>query len=713
GGTLTLNASQVITEDVGTKHLGGFSQIYFNAGKAIAFSGNGTLDTGSVAAAALMFNIGGVTIANPGTGYTSVPDVTISGGGGSGAQGTALLGVVSFAVVSGGSGYSNGDPVTVSGTDNNGNPVTATGTAIVDANGAVIGVKLTSSGSGFPGFVDSISVDSATGDGSAQLTASLGVVGVTITNPGTGYTSMPTFSFANGGGGVATMAQAVVNVTGINLTNPGDGYLSSPTIKISGTGTSAIATVSAGAVTGVTLTNAGNGYSSLPTVTFSGGGAGAASMVLSAPAIVVNSGATQVLSTLGNVNLVTAAGSKPASVASNIGGVLAIAGGSVTDSATIQALSGKVSLTATAGDVVLGSGALIDASGSRITILDVVQDAPGGDVQLASTAGNVIVGQGATVRVAGAGRGFAGSLSILAANTAALDGTLDGSAAFKDLGGNFTLQAENLGGAAGLPLTAFTGGFSVRLGNGDIRIEAGQTLSSGKVLLVANNGSVIVNGTIDASGPSGGQISLYGAGVTAGGVTTGGVSIGGSAVLNASYAAGDPSDPAFAAASLVQTGGTITLGTTGTPDANGAVNATYGYQNMSTSGAISVAAGAIFDVSGGPGGANINNAGGAVIIRAPILTNNTVNVDFRGTVRGVVDAGGNPIGKGVVLSPYAVWSTTDSSTGPQHFDGIIDPAGWFDAAGNPLPGTDQSGNTTDQNGNTIVAPTPQAPLATG
>ncbi|WP_420969891.1 filamentous haemagglutinin family protein [Bradyrhizobium sp. B120] len=713
GGILTLNASQVITEDVGTKHLGGFSQIYFNAGRAVAFSGNGTLDTGSVAAAALLFDIGGVTIANPGTGYTSIPDVTISGGGGSGAQAAALLGVVSFAVVSGGSGYSNGDPVTVSGTDNNGNPVTATGTAIVDANGALTGVKLTASGSGFPGFVDSISVNSATGDGGAQLTASLGVVGVTVTNPGSGYTSMPTFSFANGGGGVATTAQAVVNVTGINLTNPGDGYLSTPTIKISGSGTTATATVSGGAVTGVTLTNAGTGYSSLPTLTFSGGGAAAANMVLSAPAILVNSGATQSLSTLGNISLVTGAGTKPASVASNIGGVLAIAGGSITDSATIQALSGKVSLTATAGDIVLGSGALIDASGSRITILDVVQDAPGGNVQLASTTGNVIVGQGATVSVAGAGRGFAGSLSILAANAAVLDGTLDGSAAFKDLGGSFTLQANSIGGAAGLPLTAFTGGFSVRLGTGDIRIEAGQTLNSGKVLLVANNGSVVVNGTIDASGPSGGQISLYGAGVTAGGVTTGGVSIGGSAVLKASYAAGDPSDPAYAAASLVQTGGTITLGTTGTPDANGAVNATYGYQNMSTSGAISVAAGALFDVSGGPGGPNINNAGGSVIIRAPILTNNTVNVDFRGTVRGVVDGGGNPIGKGVVLNPYAVWSTTDSSTGAQHFDGIIDPAGWFDAAGNPLPGTDQNGNTTDQNGNAIVAPTPQAPLATG
>ncbi|GKQ52146.1 filamentous haemagglutinin family protein [Bradyrhizobium sp. Ce-3] len=715
GGTLTLNASEVITEDVGTKHLGGFSQIYFNAGKAVAFTGNGTLDSASVASAALTFNIGGITIANPGSGYFGIPDVIVSGGGGSGAEAVASLGVVSIAVVSGGSGYNNGDLVTVFGTDNNGNPITATGTAVVNSSGAVTGVKLTSAGSGFPGFVDFISIDSATGDGGADFTASLGVVGVTVTNPGTGYTSMPTFSFANAGG-AGTAAQAVVNVTGINLTNPGDGYLGTPTIKISGTNTTgttttATATVSGGAVTGVKLTNGGTGYSSLPVVTFSGGGGGAANMVLSAPVIVVNSGATQSLSTLGNVSLVTGAGTKPASVAGNIGGVLAIAGASISDTATIQALSGKVSLTATAGDVVLGSGAVIDASGSRITILDVVQDAPGGDVQLASTTGNVIIGQGAIVSVAGSGRGFAGSLSILAANTATLDGALDGSAAFKDLGGSFTLQAANLGGAAGLPLTAFGGGFSVRLGNGDIRIEAGQTLSSDKVLLVANNGSVIVDGTIDASGPSGGQISLYGAGITTGTVTTGGVSIGGSAVLNASYVAGDPSDPAYAAASLVQTGGTITLGTTGTPD--GSVNATYGYQNITTSGTISVAPGATFNVSGGPGGANINNSGGSVIIRAPILANNTVNVDFRGTVIGVVDGGGNPIGRGVVLNPYAVWSTTDSSTGKLHFDGIIDPAGWFDAAGNPLPGTYQDGSTTDPNGNPIVAPTPQAPLATG
>jgi hypothetical protein len=156
---------------------------------------------------------------------------------------------------------------------------------------------------------------------------------------------------------------------------------------------------------------------------------------------------------------------------------------------------------------------------------------------------------------------------------------------------------------------------------------------------------------------------------------------------SANYAADDPHDPAYGngTSALVQTGGTITLGTSGTPD--GTPNTTYGYQNVTTSGQILVAAGAVLDVSGGPGGTNIDNSGGSVIIRAPILSDNTVNVDFSGTVRGVVDGNGNAIGKGVVLDAYAVWSTMDPSAGAKHFDGIIDPAGWYDAAGNLVTGT--------------------------
>lgn len=742
GGTLTLNATGTIIEDLGAKSFGGFGTVNFNAGQAIAFSGAGSLDSGPIATAALTFDVNGFVVNNSGVGYTSVPIVTIAGN--SGATATASLGVVVIAVSAGGTGYSNGDPVTVTGLDASGNTVSATGSAVV-TNGVITGVTITSAGTGFAGPVTSVNVTSAGGSG-ATLTASLGVVGVTVVSAGAGFTSMPTLSFS-GGGGTGATAQVLAAVTGIGLNSGGDGYTGDPknvpTVTIAGGtiggiiggGTSvaatATATASGSVVTGVTLTGAGNlEYSVLPTATVSGGGGGAANMNLSAPAIVVNNGATQSLGTYGTVTL-TGTGTAPAPVATNIGGSLAVIGGSITDNATIQALSGTVSLIATGGDVVLGPNATINASGSRIPILDLAEDAPGGTVQLVSTTGNVNINPGATVNVAASGNGFAGSLSIAAANKVTLDGTLNGQAAFKDLGGDFSLQAGSLSGA--LPLTSgFSSSFAVQLGSGDIIIAAGQTLSSGNVLLATNSGSVIVNGTIDASGPSGGQIALYGAGTTTTVTDTanntyanvvGGVAIGSSAQLLARYQADDPSDPAYAqgTSALVQNGGTITLGTSGV--GNGAynnsslvLNSSYGYQNVLApqtittsngqqtvvaSGSISVAAGAVLDVSGGPGG-----AGGAVTLRAPVLSNNTVNVDFEGTVRGVVDANGNAIGQGVVLSAYAVWSTTDASTGAQHFDGIVDPAGWFDANGNPLAGT-------DQNGNAILAPTPQSPLQTG
>jgi filamentous hemagglutinin family protein len=631
----TLFGAGTFTEASGAVVLGNFSNdpnvsgVTVHASQAIGFSGAGSLGT--------TFNIAGVAVSSTGSGYTSVPTVSIAGGNGTDATATASLGVVSIAVTAGGSGYASGAAVTVTGPDGS----NFKGTAIVDGNGAIVGVNITQTGSGFTGAISSVSVDSAAGGSGANLTASLGVVGVTVANAGAGYASNPTFTFS-GGGGTGTAAQAVA-----------------------------------------------------------GGGA---SIKLSAPEIIVNNGATQTLTTSGNVTLASGIGTAPASVATNIGGALTITGASITDSATIQALSGNVSMTATGtfacptcGDLTLGAGALIKAGGSEIAILDIVDDAPAGNVRLTS-AGNVTIAQGATVDVSSAGLGYAGSLAILAVGDATLGGTLNGQAAFNDIGGSFSLQTGGQVFGA-LPFGSFTSGFAVRQGKGDINIGVGQVLTSTNVLLVAATGSVIVDGTIDASGPTGGAISLYGA-------TAVQVGKNAPALLRAAYQADDPRDPAYGngTSALVQTGGTITLGTTGTPD--GSVNATYGYQNVTSSGAISVAAGSVLDVSGGAGGANINNAGGSIIIRAPILFDNTVNVDFRGTVRGVVDGNGNATGKGIVLNAFAVWSTTDSSTGAHHFDGIIDPAGWFDDNGNPLSGK-------DQNGVTILAPTPSAPLATG
>jgi hypothetical protein len=190
--------------------------------------------------------------------------------------------------------------------------------------------------------------------------------------------------------------------------------------------------------------------------------------------------------------------------------------------------------------------------------------------------------------------------------------------------------------------------------------------------------------------------------------------VNGTAVLNASYQGiTDSRDPGYAngASTMVQNGGTITLGTTGTPtgsvDTTGCGGSGCGYETVASSGVITVAAGAILNVSGGPGttnvfsnGGTISNTGGQVILRAPILQDGSVNIHFNGTLETNADASGNPSGNGVVVQAYAVWSTADSclnaacatidgthpftslTTAQQnglstHFDGVIDPAGWF------------------------------------
>jgi filamentous hemagglutinin family protein len=498
----------------------------------------------------------------------------------------------------------------------------------------------------------------------------------TLTLDGSGFTSDGGATTVTAGNIVLVDTQASANTNGANTGGAGG----SLTIDASG-----VLTLGAGTKTLFGFSNAA--VSAGREILFSGTGsldAGAANVTLSAPALVADVGSTQSFVTTGALGLVQGAGTAPGLATAPIGGTLSLVGGSLASDATILARSGNITLEATAGDLVLSGSAALYAAGTRIALHDLTEDTPGGIVKLLSDIGNVTLGANTSVDVSASGNGYAGTLAIVSAGTATLAGTLKGGAAYNDLGGQFTLIAGQLVGA--LPLSSgFTGGFAVSLGQGDITIAAGQTLTSGSILLVANNGSVTIDGTLDASGPSGGTIGLYATGTStdaAGTAGATGVNIGASARLYARYQADSAGDPGSAkgTSALVQRGGIITLGTTGTPD--GTLNATYGYQNVPGSGAITVAAGAVLDVSGGAGGDNIDNTGGSVVVRAPILANNNINVSFKGTVVTNAKADGSASGNGIVANAFAVWSTTDSVADiNKHFDGIIDPAGFFDAAG--------------------------------
>lgn len=420
-----------------------------------------------------------------------------------------------------------------------------------------------------------------------------------------------------------------------------------------------------------------------------------ANVTLTAPLVLADKAASQSLKTTGLLSLAQGAGTAPVIDPTLVGGALSFTGGAIDASGALIAQGGKLTLEALTGDLNLSGNALLSAAGTRITIGDLIQDTPAGSIRLYADAGNVTLGSGSTVDVSGAGRGYAGSLAVYANKTATLGGTLKGGARYSDLGGTFALIADRLAGA--MPLDAgFTRSFQVSLGHGDIAIGAGQTLKSENVLLVANTGDVRIDGTIDASSASGGTIGLYGAGTStaaAGTANASGVTIGAGAKLYARYQAPDKDSPGYGdgTSTNVQRGGTITLGTTGTPD--GTLDPTYGYQNVPGSGAITVASGAIFDVSGGAGGDSIDNMGGSVVVRAPILANRDINVSFKGTILTNAKADGSASGSPLVANAFAVWSTTDASAEPnKHFDGIIDPAGWYNSTGKAVAGNFTNGS---------------------
>ncbi len=390
---------------------------------------------------------------------------------------------------------------------------------------------------------------------------------------------------------------------------------------------------------------------------FSGVGsldAGAAAVTLTAPELVVNKASTQALTTTGALFIASGPGAAPANAATNIGGALTLTAASIGDSGQIEALSGNVTLAATSGDITLGAGSRISAGGSALAIGNQIEDAPGGTVKLTAAAGNIAIATGATIDVSAAGQGYAGALILWTApaGVATLDGALQGGSANSALGGSFALNAGAITGA--LPFAGFTGSFSVALGRGDIIVPVGVTLTSSQVLLDAIGGNVVVNGAIDASGNAGGSIALYG---------KSGVDVEGSLLAVGS--------------SPTQLGGTVAIGTSGTFDpATGAYNATYRYESISkaNSGTIKIGSKAVINVSGGT---SEGLTGGTVLLRAPLLADGSVNVTLEptATFRGA---------RSVTLEAYAVWSTTDKTTGAQHFDGIIDPYGWYDSSGNQV-----------------------------
>ncbi|WP_284319242.1 filamentous haemagglutinin family protein [Dyella acidisoli] len=414
---------------------------------------------------------------------------------------------------------------------------------------------------------------------------------------------------------------------------------------------------------------------------------GAANINFNTPILLAGSGADTALTTTGSFAVNHASGT--ALTDNSLGGTLMLSGGTLSIGTQVDALAGQLKLTATSGDLTLAGGANVDAAGVNKTFYDVTTYAAGGDLALISNQGSVIVDTGAVVNFAGAPLGgTAGSLTIAANNLATLEGSFEGGAVSGYKGGYFSVSS---GGALNLDQLASvtrnagtTGGIFITSGAGNLLLSAGQSLVAQDVYLTADGGSAAVNGnagvvdiegTVNVSGNAAGEIQLYG---------RNGVTINGSLLATSSMPG--------------QFGGIVNIGTVGTPD--GSLNSTYGYENVQPGSAGSIVFGpnAIINVAGGSAG-----VGGVVSLRAPLLVHGDVPITFANSTS---ITGANKI----TIVPYAVWSTDDSSTNlAQHFDGLIDPAGWYTSGPGGAPQL-VSGTWYNEAGIALAAPTTAAML---
>ncbi|HNN12341.1 MAG TPA: multicopper oxidase domain-containing protein, partial [Anaerolineales bacterium] len=215
----------------------------YTSAPAVSFTsatGTGALATAVVDYSGVVNQVTGIV---PGTGYVA-PEVTISGGGGSGATAVAYGSVEDVTIVDGGAGYTQ--PFVMFDLPSDPNGVQATGH-----------IPMITKGDAFDGM-----------DANGTITA------VVVDNAGSGYATAPGITFSNGTltdpqPGVSAFASATttLSIQSVVLTAFGSGYTADPSATIadtvgtgSGAGVTLQITASGGAVTSITLDAGGTGY---------------------------------------------------------------------------------------------------------------------------------------------------------------------------------------------------------------------------------------------------------------------------------------------------------------------------------------------------------------------------------------------------------------------------------------------------------------------
>jgi len=234
------------------------------------------------------------------------------------------------------------------------------------------------------------------------------------------------------------------------------------------------------------------------------------SVQVTAPLVTGTDRANYRLSADGDLAMSSSVGLTSA-VSPGLGATLSLAGRSVSVDTLIDLPGGLVSLRATAGDVNIGGAITVD--GRAVVFHDLTRFAEAGRIDLLSEAGDVRLAAGSRLSADGAvGGGDAGTVWLSAASGEVFAaGTVQArTGGVGARAGGFSLDAREVSSYAGLRDILSAGGFtesqSLRLRSGSVFIDG--ITRAREFSLATDGGDITVTGIIDASGTTGGRISL-------------------------------------------------------------------------------------------------------------------------------------------------------------------------------------------------------------
>lgn len=250
--TLLQGVRDVNITNGGTGYANGPNAVTFSSGSAtaVAYAQNGVIYRIDITNRAL-------------NSYTTLPTITAVAGGGTGFAGTVLG--------ASGAGYTTQPNVTV------------TGTGTITTVGVITPTMVKSEARIFPVITGGSIVGTVIADGGVGYSA------VTLTVSGNGTGAQVAANILTGD---ATTLQSNTELTAIDgtlytipIVSGGYGYTTVPSVVIhgDGTGASATATIANGAVTGVVVTAPGSGYKKVTIDFIGGGGAGASARAIIPP----------------------------------------------------------------------------------------------------------------------------------------------------------------------------------------------------------------------------------------------------------------------------------------------------------------------------------------------------------------------------------------------------------------------------------------------